>query len=612
MFSKLAFRNVRRSVRDYSVYFLTLVFGVCVFYTFNALDGQSVMQYLSASQHYAVASIRMLVNVFSVFVSIILAAVVLYANTFMMKRRKKELGTYFLLGMPAGKVSALLFLETLLIGAAALVVGIALGVLFSFGLSALSVSLFEVNVDFLKLTFSPGATVKTVIYFGVMFLLVMIFNGMSVSRCKLIDLIQASRRNEDMKEQPLGRSVVQFLLGVALIVVAYVMLLTRGLFRIDLLFWLMLALGSGGTLLFFRSLSGFLLKLCRGNKGFYYKGLNMFTLRQFNSRVHTNYLSMTVICLMLLLAIGITACAVGMNNTISQSTAAPYDLTVYNYSADTEGEIPFLQVLKEGGVDTQSAFSSQMSLPVRYNDSAVTGTDQVSGVLALSHYNALLAHSGKAPIALEPGECRVLTMEEIGENLGDAGITLAVAEDETAEQLPLRRQIWLADYAGNGEETEAFVLPLLKALNGRQYTVLIDSRLQDYADLLGSKVLVIVMGLYLGSVFLLASAAVLALQQLSQAADNAQRYTLLAKLGAERKQRDRSVFIQVLLAFLLPLALAIVHAIVGMTSANEAIAAAGKLDTAASSAVTAVFLVVIYGAYFLLTCLGCRRLARGR
>ena len=611
MFSKLAFRNVRRSVRDYSVYFLTLVFGVCVFYTFNALDGQSVMQYLSTSQHYAVESIRMLVNVFSVFVSIILAAVVLYANTFMMKRRKKELGTYFLLGMPAGKVSALLFLETLLIGAAALVVGVALGVLFSFGLSALSVSLFEVNVDFLKLTFSPGATGKTVIYFGVMFLLVMIFNGMSVSRCKLIDLMQASRRNEDMKEQPLGRSVVQFLLGAALIVTAYVMLLTRGLFRIDLLFWLMLALGSGGTLLFFRSLSGFLLKLCRGNKGFYYKGLNMFTLRQFNSRVHTNYLSMTVICLMLLLAIGITACAVGMNNTISRSTDAPYDLTVYNYSADTEGEIPFLQVLKEGGVDTQSTFSSQMSLPVRYNDSAVTGTDEVSGVLALSHYNALLAHSGKAPIALEPGECRVLTMEEIQENLGDAGITLAVAEDETAEQLPLRRQIWLADYAGSGEETEAVLLPLLKALNGR-YTMSIDSRLQDYADLLGNKVLVIVMGLYLGSVFLLASAAVLALQQLSQAADNAQRYTLLAKLGAERKQRDRSVFIQVFLAFLLPLALAIVHAIVGMTSANAAIASVSKLDTTVSSAVTAVFLVVIYGAYFLLTCLGCRRLARGR
>ena len=145
-----------------------------------------------------------------------------------------------------------------------------------------------------------------------------------------------------------------------------------------------------------------------------------------------------------------------------------------------------------------------------------------------------------------------------------------------------------------------------------EYAIGVNSKLITYQDLMGSKVLVIFLGLYLGVTFLLASAAVLALQQLSQAADNAYRYTLLAKLGAERKLRDRSVFIQVFLAFLLPLALAIVHAVVGMTSANAVIASVGKLDTTVSSAVTAAFLVVIYGAYFIATCLGCRRLARGR
>ena len=612
MFYKLAARNVRRSVRDYSVYFITLVFGVCVFYTFNALEGQSVLLYLANSQHYMVESILTLINVFSVFVSVILAAVVLYANTFMMKRRKKELGIYFLLGLPVGKVSALLLLETLIIGVAALVVGIVAGVFFSFGLSALSASLFQVSVDFLKLTFSLKAMGKTILYFGVMFLLVMLFNGASVSRCKLIDLMQASRRSEDMKEQPLGRSVVVFLIGVALIVAAYALLLLRGIFIIDAVFWLMLAMGTAGTLLFFRSLSGFLLKLCRGNKRFYYKGLNMFTLRQFNSRIHTNYLSMTVICLMLLLAIGITACAVGMNNTMDAMTdeQAPFDITVQNQSADSEGLIDFDELIRDAGREPEELLKEAFSLTVYYNEEEVTGETDASGAVALSDYNSMLALQGKKSIALAPGE-HMLLEENTPFVTGGLGITLVVVEDNVTEQLPVRRQIWSANYAGSGEAAEAALLQQLNPLNDR-YILRVSSRLLTYQDLMGSKVLVIFLGLYLGVTFLLASAAVLALQQLSQAADNAYRYTLLAKLGAERKLRDRSVFIQVFLAFLLPLALAIVHAIVGMTSANAVIASVGKLDATVSSAVTAAFLVVIYGAYFIATCLGCRRLARGR
>ena len=184
------------------------------------------------------------------------------------------------------------------------------------------------------LVLSGKAVGKTALYFGVIFLLVMVFTGLSVSRARLIDLMQSGRRNEEMRERPLWRSVLTFLAGVALLLAAYAMLLLRGLLYIDPLFFLMLALGTLGTLLFFRSLSGFLLRVVKSRKKLYYKGLNMFVLRQFNSRIHTTYLSMTVICLLLLLAIGITACCVGLNNTIEQSTAsaAPYDLTIQNLS----------------------------------------------------------------------------------------------------------------------------------------------------------------------------------------------------------------------------------------------------------------------------------------
>ena len=138
MFCKLAFRNVKRSVKDYFIYFLTLTFGVCLFYTFNSLGTQQVMEYLANKQHYMVEAIMVYMKVLSAFVAVVLAGLILYANTFLLRRRNKELGTYLLLGMPLSSVSLILVLETLLIGLLALVSGLVLGVLAAHGLSILT------------------------------------------------------------------------------------------------------------------------------------------------------------------------------------------------------------------------------------------------------------------------------------------------------------------------------------------------------------------------------------------------------------------------------------------------------------------------------------------
>ena len=188
---------------------------------------------------------------------------------------------------------------------------------------------------------------------------------------------------------------------------------------------------------------------------------------------------------------------------------------------------------------------------------------------------------------------------------------MAVTEDETARQLEVRRQVWSANYAGDPEETEEALLPLLRTLN-LDYTIIMNSKLLVYQDLMGSKLLALFLGLYLGFTFLLAAAAVLALQQLSQAADNTGRYAMLRRLGAEEKLVARSATQQVALAFLLPLALALVHTVVGMKAANDLIAVAGKVDSVGSSLMTALVLLAVYGGYFLATALACRRMAVGK
>ena len=374
----------------------------------------------------------------------------------------------------------------------------------------------------------------------------------------------------------------------------------------------MLALGTLGTLLFFRSLSGFLLRVVKSRKKLYYKGLNMFVLRQFNSRIHTTYLSMTVICLLLLLAIGITACCVGLNNTIEQSTAsaAPYDLTIQNYSGDTV-RVDISARLTEAGFDTDALLEDSLDFLLYYNDPVLTGfsDEEANAAVSLRDYNALMAMQGKAPLAA--AALPALSREPVLTGYG-AFTGLAVVSDETAARLSPRRQVFAANYRGDKQAAEdalnaAYASP---DFHTEETSFHLGTRIGVYMENMGSKILVLFMGLYLGMVFLLTAAAVLALQQLSQAADNAPRYRILARLGAPEKMRRRSVFTQVFLAFFLPLALAVVHAAVGMTAANAVIAQVGRVDSAASSAVTACFILVIYGAYFLATYCGSKRILR--
>lgn len=587
MFSKLAWKNVRRSVKDYGVWFLTIAFSVCLFYVFNALENQSVLRFLAQNPKVnVVEAIQRLIGILSAFVWVVLAFLILYASGFLIRRRKSELGTYLLLGMERWQVARLLLVETVCIGVLALAAGLALGVLAAWGLSAFTATLFAVPMTFFTFELSLPALAKTALSFAAIFLLVMVYHAFAVSRCRLIDLMRANRVNQTLRQRSLGASVALFLVGVVLLVIAYAMLLTRGLLRVDALFWVMIGLGSLGTLLFFRSLSGFLLRICQSSKGLYYKNLNLFVLRQFNARINTTYRSMTVICLMLLLALGITASSVGLNNTVEQMTneMTPRDMQLIFWNEPEDPEPDLAAVLKEGGFDPETECSAWLSFPVYQGER--------SNVLSQADYDAMVQRWGKK-------EADAFLERE----------WMEVAADETAQTAPLNYWYFLADYAGDknaAEEKFEEAVSGLAQLGGFSWS----SKLQNWLDMMGTKVLVLFIGLYLGVLFLLASAAVLALQQLTQAADSAGQYRTLSLLGAPAAMRGRAVTSQVFLAFFLPLSLALVHAAVGMTAANAVIAEVGKVDAASSSAVTALLLLVVYGGYFLATCWGSRRILR--
>ena len=174
MLCKLSINNLKKSFKDYAIYFFTLILGVCIFYIFNSLDSQTAMLKVSSSTREIIILLIRALSGVSVFVSLVLGFLIIYASRFLIKKRKKEFGVYLTLGMSKRKISLMLFLETLLIGIISLVIGLLLGTFISQITSVFIANMFEANLTNYTFTFSQSAALKTIIYFGVIYLVVII------------------------------------------------------------------------------------------------------------------------------------------------------------------------------------------------------------------------------------------------------------------------------------------------------------------------------------------------------------------------------------------------------------------------------------------------------
>lgn len=345
MLCKLAWGNVRRAGKDYLVYLLTLTLAVTVFYAFNTISIQ--VDFVSMEEGLS----QLLGGIFSgltFFLAAIMGFLMVYANGFIMKRRKKEFGLYQVLGMSRGQVARVMALETAIVSGAALVLGIALGVGFSQLMTFFTASIFKTQIADFHFFFSMQALSLTVGCLFVIFLVTLAFNLLVVGRTKIIDLMSASRQNEAIKTRSPLLSAVVFVLGTVLIGVAYFRLLRDGM-PVDTPVGEMdeamnqFALTTGivvvGTILFFFGLSGFLLKALQGAKGLYWRGLNMFTLRQLSAKVNTVSFSMAMIAMILFLAItsvtsGMSIANV-MNTSVERNNPADYSRVVIYYGERT-------------------------------------------------------------------------------------------------------------------------------------------------------------------------------------------------------------------------------------------------------------------------------------
>lgn len=684
MLFKISLKNIRKSLKDYTVYFFTLILGVAIFYVFNAIDSQSVMLDVRANVMDIIKLMNDMLSGVSVFVSCILGFLIIYASRFLIKRRNKEFGIYLTLGMSKRKISVILFFETLLIGIVSLVAGLVIGTILSQFMSVIVANMFDADMTKFKFIFSMKACVKTLIYFAIMYVLVMIFNTFSISRCKLIDLLNAGRKTEKVTMKNPVICTIVFVIGVGILSYAYWMV-TRGVRTLNTFnkIGIPIALGCVATFLIFWSVSGFMIKIFTSIKSVYYKGVNSFVLRQFCSKINTTVFSTTVICIMLFITISVLSAALSMKDSLSKDldSMCPVDVQLAKYSYDAMSEayatsqdmnekdremledskLSIIETLNNSGFDAQKYFKDVAEYNIYNTGLTVKDTlgdintddyqfmaDTIMPVMTIGDYNSVARLYGNSTYELNDDEYIIVAdyknMVMIRNQALKKGITLSVngkeykprysecmdgfvhigvqnmndgilvVPDNAVKPQQVRNMGLSADYRADTKEErysiETQLDNLMKNISFKKSFISWNSRIDLAESSVGLGALVTFIALYLGIIFLISSAAILALRELSDSADNKERYGMLRKLGVDERMIDMALFKQIGIFFAFPLILALIHSVFGIKFINIILATMGMSSMAASIGLTLAFVAVIYGGYFLITYLCSRSIIR--
>lgn len=718
MLCKLAWGNVRRAGRDYLVYLLTLTLGVTVFYAFNTISMQ--VDIAGIDEKGLAQVMGSMLGDLTYFLAGVMAFLMVYANNFIMKRRKKEFGLYQVLGMGRGRVATIMALETVIVSVVAFVAGIVLGVGLSQLMTFFTASLFKTQIANFHFFFSMHAFNLTLVCMLVMFVLTLLLNLRAVRRTKLIELMGAERRNESIKTRNPWIAIAIFAVGAVLVGVAYYRLLRDGfpltatdskLQEAMNQFGITTAMVTVGTFALFWGLSGMLIKLLQSLRGVYWRGLNMFTVRQLAAKVNTVCFSMGVIAMLLFLAITSVTCGMSIANVMNENLERynPVDVsqTYVYYTPDTldyykgykgyanPSEVDRM-VLADTTVDLYPAWhgkgksadnndetgkkvdiadvagehvqiDSYLSYPFGGSNPSVTPSEmcKIMGeklpkafggsnadamglfVTPASQYNKLRQMMGEEPVSI--GRDQYLLTCDMGGELGDlytkymagghtltlGGHELKPATDKSDEDTAaiansamgsnpgsvvvadeLLSQLNLQPYASNLLVNYKQGMDTTEADEGIKYTLL-DNLLVDgkepgswgvfitrsemYAQAAQMNGMISYLAIYIGFVLVVACAAILSIQQLSNVADGSRSYRVLAQIGCDDRQIRHSVMAQQAVFFLFPLAVGLAHSFVALKVIIELVSIFGDMSIGGIVGLTCAIFLAAYGGYFLVT-----------
>lgn len=663
MFRQLAHSNVKKNAKNYMVYIVTLMFSVAMLYTFNSIGSQFSMLNLPDRGSYLSFSVGMMAGA-SVFISAVMAFLVAYANRFLMRRRKKELGIYITLGMTQKDLSRLMFRETVIIGAFSLGAGLLLGIFLAQGLAFVTIRFLQVEGAAYRFVISPLAILECVVFYVLMFAFMNSLNKKSLKKSSLRELLYADKKNEILADEGNAGNIIKIIVAAICFVAAYFLSISNGF---DIKY-----IGAGivlifiGTFLFFKVIANVLLYWIHRRKRLYYKDLNMFAIHQISSKMNSTNTTLSIICILLFLSFTTLAVGLGLSMSVTagldKMTSADAVVASYGKEGEPDGETSstsIQQYLEGKGVPLEAIASNTVEAVIyRQEDVALKdfllegtpgksrlgkneylGWNQSPGLMGISDYNRLRSQQGLKPIALEEGTCLInynviqldgmyqyfSTQKDAAIVIGGKKLSLAkkglqklayqnanlladtgtiIVPDDMLQGRQAENRYLNINFDPSNPDAEAKFQKAMYDLYDTGLTVVMKSLI--VTEITSTNMTLSYIAVYLGIIFLVCACAVLALQQIAGAADNVKRYDTLRSLGAEEKHIRKTLLAQIAIYFGVPLLVALLHSAAAINVMYQRMGNITVSDAVQNILFALVILTGVYGSYFLITYINSR------
>lgn len=572
--SDLAVKNIRRNIKHYALYIGATVFSIIIYFTFTTLKYSDNLSGLAEES----GQIRGIMSGSAFVLMIFVAIFILYSNTFFMKKRKKEVALYSLLGVRKRKIGFLLFFENMMIGIISLVIGVGLGFFLSQLFLVILLKLMGIQME-LGFTFSTHAIIETTIVFFVIFLVISLLGYRIIYQFKLIDLFQAAHKGED---QPKTR-LINVLAGMLTLVLAYWLAL-QDLATSEV--WsklgpatplIIIGLTIIGSYLLFNSVLVYVLTKMKERESWAWKGLNLMTASQLLYRIRGNAKTLTVIATLSATTITAGGAVFGMYYNTDENVEAlsPFSFMWKGSQQEMPTEsveaainfevkdvrIPGEEMTKEYNIINQSTFE-RLAEALKWENIEQIKNKQTGALLIEPIYDERWSDKIEE-ILVDDNQYQIQKMytESIFNMEVLPGIVL-VLSDEQFEALERKATNYHAVQLDNYKKHADLSAQLASSFATDNFS----SAFRNYQELLKASGALLFVGSFLGLVFLLATGSIIFFKMMTEAEEDKSKYGILYKIGVSKVDMKRTIRYQVGLVFAAPLLLGLMHGAVALTA----------------------------------------------
>ncbi len=591
----LSWRNMKRNFRLYTIYFISMLVGVVIYFTFSGLMfNKDVVAAIQNKENY-----KMIIFAASIVVFLFIVFFILYANSFFMKQRKKEFGMYLLYGMKERQVAAMVFFETLFLSAIAVSAGILLGGLLSkfFGMALMKLMRYRDGISF---AFPLEAVASTVLLFALLIGIITIQSYVGVRRVQLVELFHAKEK----MDKPLRFSMSLAVLSVLLIAASYVMITLAG--DTDLwkdhfneAFMATTAALMVGTYLFFRQFTGWILQKMSQSKN-YFRGDTMLWMASLRFSIRGNTLNFTfnsLISAVVIFAVGFIAVDYAVKGDVVQKEY-PNHIAFSTQPKETQQQIE--RILNDAhpviGHETVTAIQTEniadrtpfFNRPEYYTEAFYLFPEsQFNAVVDMRKSGKKINVEGEEAVVLARGvdnpakytgpqpEITVLghhafhivekmryPLLSVPTDPGGNGLqpSVLVISDEAFEVLKANRapqsfEMYQIRDPKTSNDASRTIRDIVMKTEGAYYSAFVDM----YSIDVESSSLILFSVAFYASISLFALGSVIYFKQLREATEEREHYAILRKMGVGDKEIKKRIRKQLLFVFLPPLILGLAH-----------------------------------------------------